>query len=139
MPRIATKCALFLLLALAPATLRAQTADETVAWINANKETLMQSTSRSDRYSAHDSWFRTDGTYFQEYIRWADVTAVKIPPGKDLMVVITGPIYNVKDNSPGYHKAFELYFVDSTSANRFLKAFTHMATLKGANLAKDVF
>lgn len=139
MHRLATTLGLILMLALTPAAAHAQSAQEAVDWINANKETLMQSTSRSDRYTAAPAWIKSEGTYFQEYVRWADVTSVKIPPGKDLMVVITGAIYNTKDNSPAYHKAFEMYFVDKESALRYQKAFTHMATLNGAKLAKEVF
>lgn len=127
----------------------AQTAEQTIEWLNAKKTNIdtYYSYYHSDRLgklnSVHFSTEEISFEYFQwvydkNYpftgsISWKDINDIHYEEFSKIMI-------KAGLTSKGENRYIELYIKDQDSRNKFIKALTHMASLKGAKLIdEDLF
>src|SRR5690606_9828643 len=126
----------------------AQTAEQTIEWLNAKKTNInpylsyYQSDKKGELNSVHFSTEEISFGYFEwiydkDYpftgsISWKDINDIH---DEGLKIMIKAGL-----TSKGKNRYISLYMPDQDSRNKFIKALTHMASLKGAKLIdKDLF
>src|SRR5690606_1398862 len=127
----------------------AQTAEQTIEWLNAKKTNIItslsyyQSDKKGDLNSVHFSteeisfgyfeWIYDKNYPFTGSISWKDINDIHDEGHLEIMI-------KAGLTSKGENRYISLYIRDHDSRNKFIKALTHMASLKGAKLIdKDLF
>ena len=127
----------------------AQTAEQTIDWLNSkktdirpfwsvyhydkSKELVSINFSTEGILFTYQSWFVDKYTYIDSSLAWKDITEI-ITDQNDIMI-------KAGLTSKGKNRYLKLYIGGKKDlADRFSKALTHMATLKGAKLIdEDLF
>lgn len=143
MPYIA--CAALILLA---PRLQAQpiSAEATVAWMQNNKDALLEHPTAAPPdfhpfYSfALPSLCLMNSDLGWICVRWEDITNIRIHPSYPTRIDVAGALFWIETKPAGFGPGagFQLHARTADDANRFLRALTHMATLRGARLG-DAF
>ena len=124
-------------------SVKAQTASETIQWINAKKVDIRLQKDQfideaqnfdSEKISSHLFPSIEDNNKYGRFIKWADITDISFDNKKN-QILIKGKV--VSKSGQNYIIMSCNVPVDKSLIDKMIKALTHMATLKGAILVKD--
>ena len=138
------------LVLLAP-RLHAQTAEATIAWMNENKGMLVPNSEQFRGQVPYTFGFDSlctitwtvgarGSTVYWYCVRWENITLLRKEPVSPTAIEVRGASF-WWDNSPGFDPEPRILVWAHTAeaADRFFRAMTNMATLRGAVLRPDIF